>query len=213
MNSNTVIVSIDGEAPPALPHFDVLDPDFARDPFDVLRQHREAAPIHWDASRHAWIVTSHQAVAEALPHPALENDPRFWERYEAPTHPELKRFQEYDEAHILRRNVEDHLRLRRVVSKAFSPAAVRNLKPIIEGLVDECLDLVRPRGQMDMVADFAAPFPIRVISRMIGIPPNTERERRFKELSDELVTLVNPTLSLERRVELASSRDELGLVL
>jgi hypothetical protein len=68
----------------------------------------------------------------------------------------------------------DHTRLRRVVAPAFRPRAVRGWAPRVEAVLHDLLDGLARRGRLrdgfDVVADLAAPFPIAVISAVLGIP-------------------------------------------
>lgn len=64
----------------------------------------------------------------------------------------------------------DHLRLRKLVSKGFTPRYIEGLRPRIESLANELLDKVQDKGEMDLIGDFAYPLPINVISEMMGVP-------------------------------------------
>jgi cytochrome P450 len=64
----------------------------------------------------------------------------------------------------------DHRRLRRLVSKAFTPKYMESLRPRVQKIADELLDLVQDKGEMDIVKDYAYPLPINVISDMLGVP-------------------------------------------
>lgn len=70
----------------------------------------------------------------------------------------------------------DHARLRRLVSRTFTPRRVEALREPIEAMVEESLTQLRPRGGCDLVADFALPLPVAVISELLGIPEG-ERDR------------------------------------
>ncbi|GGE55038.1 cytochrome P450 family protein [Priestia taiwanensis] len=80
----------------------------------------------------------------------------------------------------------DHTRLRRLVSKAFSPRMIENLRPRIQQITNELLDNVKEKGKMDVIADFANPLPIIVISEMLGIP--TENQQQFREWTHTLMS-------------------------
>ncbi len=80
----------------------------------------------------------------------------------------------------------EHTRLRQLVSKAFTPRMIEQLRPQIQRLTDELLDRVEPRGQMDLIADFAGPLPVRVISEMLGVP--LEDSDKFRTWSHALVS-------------------------
>ncbi|GIP56259.1 cytochrome P450 family protein [Paenibacillus woosongensis] len=64
----------------------------------------------------------------------------------------------------------DHRRLRRLVSKAFTPRFIESLRPRVQEIADELLDQVLAAGEMDLVKDYAYPLPINVISEMLGVP-------------------------------------------
>jgi cytochrome P450 len=56
------------------------------------------------------------------------------------------------------------------VSSAFTPRAIAALRPGIQRIVDQCLDRVAERGEMDVIADLALPVPSTVICEMMGVP-------------------------------------------
>ena len=77
-----------------------------------------------------------------------------------------------------------HTRLRTLVSKAFTPAAVERLAPIIQRIVDEAVDAALARGGMEVMHDLAYPLPVTVIAHMLGVPP--EDRDQFKKWSDDI---------------------------
>jgi cytochrome P450 len=84
-----------------------------------------------------------------------------------------------------------HTKLRNLVSRAFTPRSIAALEPRIAELSRELLDAAMSRGggggEMDLIADYAAPLPIMVIAEMLGIPP-AERAR-FRRWSDAILGL------------------------
>jgi len=78
----------------------------------------------------------------------------------------------------------DHMRLRGLVSKAFTPKYIQSLRPNIQQIADELLDKVQDQGSMDMVDDFAYPLPINVISDMLGVP--LKKREQIREWSKSL---------------------------
>ncbi|WP_299534463.1 cytochrome P450 [uncultured Streptomyces sp.] len=76
-----------------------------------------------------------------------------------------------------------HLRLRRTLRRAFTPRAVARWQPWIASIVDELLaELARWEGRADIVAEFALPLPVAVISRLMGLDPSVrERLRHWTE--------------------------------
>src|SRR5438093_1738638 len=63
-----------------------------------------------------------------------------------------------------------HTRLRRLVSRAFTPRAIAALRASVQRIVDGCLERVAARGEMDVIADLALPVPSIVICEMLGVP-------------------------------------------
>ncbi|QBD76841.1 cytochrome P450 [Ktedonosporobacter rubrisoli] len=81
----------------------------------------------------------------------------------------------------------DHTRLRGLVSKAFTPRMIEQLRPQIQHITDELLDKVQPQGKMDLIADFAYPLPMTVISDMLGIPVSDRQQ--FRDWSRTLMSM------------------------
>ena len=91
---------------------------------------------------------------------------------------------------MLDRDPPDHTRLRRLVSKAFTPRAVEALRPRISGLVDEMLDAAERQGRVDLVDALAFPLPFAVIAEMLGTPPADHE--RIRQLSGTVVRSLEP---------------------
>jgi cytochrome P450 len=88
-----------------------------------------------------------------------------------------------------------HTRLRRMVNKAFTPRVVEGLRARVQALVDELLDAVAARGEMELIRDLAYPLPVIVIADLLGIP--REDRERIKEWSDTLALLLDPLQAVD----------------
>jgi len=86
----------------------------------------------------------------------------------------------------------EHTRLRKLASVALTRRAVRNLDPLMHRLIDDLLDRVAPRGECEFIAEIASIYPVAVVSRLLGIEANSDRERRFKDLADTAITAFSP---------------------
>jgi cytochrome P450 len=84
----------------------------------------------------------------------------------------------------------DHTRLRKLVSKAFTPRTIDQLSPSVEKLVDEALDRIAEAGSVNLIDALAFPLPFTVISLMLGMP-DTDTER-LRELSGTVVRSLEP---------------------
>src|SRR5262245_13951734 len=71
---------------------------------------------------------------------------------------------------MLQMDPPDHTRLRGLVVKAFTARRVADMRPRIQEIVDHTLDRVEPRGEMDLIADFALRLPGTVVCDMLGSP-------------------------------------------
>ena len=87
----------------------------------------------------------------------------------------------------------DHTRLRKLVSKAFSPRVVKALHPDITALVGGLLDQIAEQGRFDAIADLAYPLPVAVICRLLGVP--LEDEPNFSRASALLAQALDPFIT------------------
>ena len=78
----------------------------------------------------------------------------------------------------------DHGRLRRLVSRGFTPRRIAALETELREIARRCVDAVAPRGEMDLQHDFAIPFPVIVIAQLLGV--DVDRAAQFKHWSDAL---------------------------
>ncbi len=79
-------------------------------------------------------------------------------------------FFEASQHNMLMADPPDHTRLRRLVSRSFTPRQVERLRPAVHRLVDGLIDTMAARGEVDFIADFALPLPMAVIGELVGVP-------------------------------------------
>ncbi|MET7903133.1 cytochrome P450 [Streptomyces sp. NPDC005355] len=161
-------------APPA-PAFDPWQPSFVADPYPAYAALRERGRAHYFAPSRQWLIPHHEDVR------ALLTDRRLGRTYlHRFTHEEFGRTApppEHEPFHTLNDNgmldleAPDHTRLRRLVSKAFTPRTVEALVPTIERIAAELVDAFLASGGGDLIAAVAEPLPVAVIAEMLGIPP------------------------------------------
>ncbi|ORB63433.1 cytochrome P450 [Mycolicibacterium tusciae] len=88
---------------------------------------------------------------------------------------------------ILSINGPDHDRLRRLVSKAFTPRAVGRLDTVITDIITRLVEPLLPAGKSEIVADIARPYPVPVIAELLGAP--SEDSKLFSEWADDFFKL------------------------
>ncbi len=96
---------------------------------------------------------------------------------------------------ILNLDPPDHTRLRRLVTKAFTPSAIESLRTRIEAQVDAVLDVAAERGSMELVDELAFPVPFQVISDLLDIPQ--DRADEIRDWSQTITASLEPTSTLE----------------
>jgi cytochrome P450 enzyme len=169
--------------------FDPYAPGFDADPHPTLRTLREEHPVFWWDLGRAWLVSRYDDVASLLRDPRLGVDVRSW-RYAA----EVARtpIDEVYESGMFSLPPDAHARVRKLVGPAFSPRAVARRQPVIDALVGEILDAIGDAPRFDVATDVAGVLPVRVISRVLGIP--SEHEEIFRRYAKAVIAGVHPML-------------------
>lgn len=90
----------------------------------------------------------------------------------------------------------DHVRLRRLVSKAFTPRSVDQLRPRMVELTEDLLAPLRNSGQFDVIDDLAFPLPVTVICELLGIP--AEDRDLFRQQTGALAVLLDRAVTDEQ---------------
>jgi cytochrome P450 len=155
--------------------FDPMKPGFRDDPYAVYRQQRESDPVHHSVLG-IWTLTRHADIEAALRDQKLGHGTGINGAA--------------DHLSFLTLNPPDHTRLRGLVSRAFTPKVIRELRPRIQQRVDDLLAPLRGAGEFDLMSAFAYPLPVMVISELIGVP--VEDQARFGEWSEEMARGIDP---------------------
>lgn len=148
----------------AVPFFDLADPAF-----DVTSaQVHRAREQHWYATTPwGWAVLRYEQGARVL------RDRRFQQgnaRWPAQNGVHSGPFATWWGETLLSLEGEDHLRLRRLLSPAFRSRAIEALRPRFQELADELVDGFAPRGEVELVREFAEPYAARILCVLLGLP-------------------------------------------
>ncbi|GHB40949.1 cytochrome P450 hydroxylase [Streptomyces xanthochromogenes] len=157
--------------------------EFATDPYPAYAWLREHAPVHrtrLPSGVEAWLVTRYGDAKQALADQRLSKNPA---HHDEPAHAKGKTGIPGERkaelmTHLLNIDPPDHTRLRRLVSKAFTPRTVAQFAPRVQELTDQLIDAFAAKGEADLIHDFAFPLPIYAICDLLGVPREDQDDFR-----------------------------------
>lgn len=184
----------------------------AENPYPQYATFRDADPVHHNPFG-VWMVFRYDDVRALLRNPSLSVD----ERKAHPTPMTEIIVQEFSDVaemgmnSMLNVDPPDHTRLRRLVSKAFTPRMIERLRSRVEELVDDSLDRAAHAGGMDLMDDLAFTLPFRVITDLLGMPPTDTTELR--RLSGLVVRSLEPIADIDLLHAIADAARELQVLI
>ena len=186
---------------------DLLEPGHRAPPYPIYRQLREHGPLQLPDSNLV-VFSSFADCDEVLRHPSSCSD-RLKSTAAQQAIAAGQEARPFGTPGFLFLDPPDHTRLRKLVSKAFSPKVVRGLEPDIATLVDGLLDKVGAEGRLEIIADLAYPLPVAVICRLLGVP--IEDEPKFSWASALLAQGLDPFIAFTGQPQGFEERLEAGL--
>jgi len=160
-------------------------PRFRSHPYDFYARLRRENPVLQvmvpDGST-AWLITRYDDALAALKDKRLSKD--IANLNEKP--PWVPSALQPLARNMLDLDDPDHARLRTLVHKAFTPKLIETLRTSIATLTEDLISAAKPRGRMDLIADFALPLPVAVISGMLGVPKH--ERHKFHRWSSAIVS-------------------------
>ena len=169
--------------------FNPFSPTLSADPYPAYERLRESGPIVFHRALGNWIVSSYELCETVLRSPAsVDRGDLFdvvspWSKLDAGD-------RETFTSSMLLVDPPDHTRLRKLVSRAFTPRTVERIEPRISEIADDLIGRVRGERSVDLVTSVFAPLPIFVIGELLGIP---ERDwSRLAAWSAEFAKVIDP---------------------
>jgi cytochrome P450 len=208
MTTTASVASIAGGGGDTGLAFDPVNPAFIADPYPAYARLRRDGRAHWYAASRQWLVPHYADVN------ALLRDRRLGRNYlHRFTHEEFGRSPppaEHEPFHVLNGNgmldlePPDHSRIRRLVTKAFTPRTVEGLAPKVRRLADELVERLVGSGGGDLLTMVAEPLPVAVIAEMLGV--HTADRRLLRPWSAAIVGMfeLNPDDEAAARAVTAS---------
>jgi cytochrome P450 len=152
----------------------VFSDEVRQDPYPTYARLHEEGPLHYldvDGKWAVWSIFSHAECS------SIAKDPRFSAKRakQMLLSLPLSRQSEFSELArmlglwLIFMDPPEHTRLRKLLNKGFSPAAVEGLRPQVEAIVDEMLKPLRHGSEVELMREIANPMPVRIILEMLGI--------------------------------------------
>jgi cytochrome P450 len=176
---------------------DPFPPEYRADPYPLYDWVRENDPVH-RAPDGNWVLVRYADAHTVLRDPRFSNNPA-WLGPEVVEQMGSSPVRRVGSRLMMFLDPPDHTRLRSLVSQAFTPKVVESLRPRIQALVDELLDAVVDRGEIDVLTDLAYPLPTIVICELLGVPL-ADREL-FKDWSADASRLLDGYLEPETQTQ------------
>jgi cytochrome P450 len=163
---------------------------FLADPYPVLRQLREDDPVYWSESIGGWVLTKYDDIITTFKETErYSNEGRLARAIEylpAESRARLKTFEDhYRTKGLLHSDPPDHTRLRKLVTKAFTPRLMEAMRQRIQDIVNQLLDVGLRDGGMDIIPELAVALPITVLAEILGAP--SDDRKLFKKWADNLL--------------------------
>jgi len=149
--------------------YQLLKPEAIADPYPLYRKIREFEPVHWDPFLHSWVVTSYAECVTVLSRFKAGRTPTP-EYLEAMGLAVLGPYAELMLKQVLFVDPPVHTRLRGACAIAFTPKKIEALRGTIDRIANELIDGVVERGEMELMNEFAGPFPAHVLAALMGLP-------------------------------------------
>ncbi|MEU4626379.1 cytochrome P450 [Actinoplanes sp. NPDC023801] len=175
--------------------FDLRDPELHEDRYGYYKRVRDIEPVHQSPLGY-WVITRYEDCDTLLRAPGVSTDYTdnpHWARVRGgPDSPVVRSARRW----MLTRAGADHRRLRRMVSRALTPAAMARLRPRIRTLVNEMIDAMG-EGEADLISGLALPLPVVVVCELVGIPP--EDADRCRKWTNTIADVVDPLVTPRMR--------------
>jgi cytochrome P450 len=152
--------------------FDPFSEDFFNSPYETYRQMREEAPVYYDEKYDFYALTRHEDVAAAF---------KDYETYSSARGVDLAMVRsgvQPDPKSIIFMDPPEHRNMRSLLNKVFTPRAIQSQKEMVVETIERFLNAANP-DQFDVVQDFSAPFPVEVITAMLGVAPEHRQQIRI----------------------------------
>ena len=152
--------------------FDPFSQEFFENPHGMYQRMREEAPVYYNEENDFYALTRHGDVAAAF---------KAFDTYSSAYGVDLSmvRMGQRDVAPlIILMDPPSHRHMRSLLNKVFTPRAIEAQRPLVIETIDRYLESVN-RDEFDVVQDFSAPFPVEIMTTMLGVPREHAQQVRI----------------------------------
>jgi cytochrome P450 len=207
------------DAPNEVLGLNPFEPGFFANPYEQYASVREHSPIH-RSPMGPWLITRWDDVHSLLRTPGTSVEDRNIDggsnRADVFTEARAARGLEATGRSLAILNIDppDHTRIRRLVSKAFTPRAVERVRARARELVDAILDDLagHPDEPVDLIAELAFPLPFAVINDMLGMPEGGDA-LHLRELSHTITQALDPILLTQNTAAILDASIEMRAII
>lgn len=161
--------------------FDPFSETFFNDPYDIYRWLRNEAPVYRNENYGFWALSRFDDVVNAH---------RDWKTFSSTHGLTIDQLTNPNSGvgatMIITMDPPEHDHMRKLVSRVFTPRAMTELEPMIREVIVSHLSALDGEKNFDAVADFSAPFPVEIISIMLGVPK--EDRQQIRHWTDAMLT-------------------------
>ncbi|MFZ1864191.1 MAG: cytochrome P450 [Polyangiales bacterium] len=166
------------------PVYDPFDPDVIADPYPFYERLRNDHPVYYNQRMDFYVLSRYDDIFHAL------RKPRLFSSAQGLTPAKDEISQLGLPPTFIMMDPPDHTRLRRLITKAFTPETVKALEPTIRQFVVEHVESMKRKvadGEpVDLIESIASPLPTMVVANLLGVPP--EDRERFDPWSDAITS-------------------------
>lgn len=153
--------------------FDPFSRDFFDDPYDTYADLREHAPCYYSQQYDFYALSRFDDVV------AGHRDHATFSSTHGQTYEQLTSGEPAQMGSIIAMDPPEHTRYRKLVSRSFTPRSIGNYEALVREIISGFLDPLMGRRQFDILEEFAAPFPVEIISTILGVPPENRQQIRL----------------------------------
>ena len=159
--------------------FDPFSRDFFDDPYETYADLREHAPCYYSEQYDFYALSRFDDVV------AAHRDYATFSSTHGQTYEQLSTGEPTELGSIISMDPPEHTRYRKLVSRSFTPRSIGNYEALVREIISGFLDPLMGRRQFDVLEEFAAPFPVEIISTVLGVPP--EDRQQIRHWTDEML--------------------------